>query len=58
MVLVITVEKKMLPLLNEFSFLENLAINDDEIVRRLVELFYPSTKKKRHEAYEEKYYFL
>lgn len=38
--------KKMLPLLNEFSFLENLAINDDEIVRRLVELFYPSTKKK------------
>ena len=38
--------KKMLPLLNEFSFLENLAMNDDEIVRRLVELFYPSTKKK------------
>ena len=38
--------KKMLPLLNEFSFLENLAVDDDEIVRRLIELFYPSTKKK------------
>jgi len=36
--------KKMLPLLNEFSFLENLAVDDDEIVRRLIELFYPSTK--------------
>lgn len=39
--------KKMLPLLNDFSFLENLAIDDDYIVRRLIELFYPSTKKKR-----------
>lgn len=39
--------KKMLPLLNDFSFLENLAIDDDYIVRRLIELFYPSTKKKK-----------
>lgn len=38
--------KKMLPLLDEYSFLENLAIDDEAIIRRLIELFYPLTKKK------------
>jgi adenylate kinase len=38
--------RRMLPLLNESSFLENLVIDDDEIVRRLIQLFYPKTKRK------------
>ena len=38
--------EKMLPILDTCSFLENLAVDDDQIVRRLIELFYPSTKTK------------
>jgi hypothetical protein len=38
--------KKLYPLLNKFSFLENLAIDENENIRNLVYFFYPNTKKK------------
>ena len=38
--------KRMLPLLNNYSFLENLIIDDDPIVADLIRIFYPNTKKK------------
>lgn len=50
--------KKLLPLLNDYSFLENLAIDDDDIVRRLVELFYPLTKKKNIEHMKKNIIFI
>ncbi len=39
----------MLPLMNQYSLLENLVIDDDPIVTKLVRLFYPNTKQKRIE---------
>lgn len=41
--------KRLLPLLNDYSFLENLVIDDDDIVRKLVRIFYPNTKDKTPE---------
>ncbi len=38
--------KKMLPLLNSYSFLENLVIDDDPIISDLIKIFYPKTKRK------------
>ena len=38
--------KNMRPLLNEYSFLENLAIDDNEAIRKLVYFYYPKTKRK------------
>lgn len=38
--------KRMLPLLNNYSFLENLVIDNDPIVAELIHIFYPNTKKK------------
>ena len=38
--------KKMLPLLNDSGFLENLGIVDDPLLRQLIEIFYPKTKLK------------
>ncbi len=38
--------KKMQPLLNRSSFLENLAIDENETIRKLVYFYYPLTKKK------------
>ena len=37
-------KKKMLPILDSYAFLENLAVDADKIIKRLIELFYPSTK--------------
>lgn len=37
--------KRMLPLLDKYSFLENLII-DDSAVSQLIAIFYPNTKKK------------
>lgn len=38
--------KKLHPLLNDSSFLENLAIDENESIRKLVYFYYPKTKKK------------
>lgn len=38
--------KKLRPLLNESSFLENLAIDENESIRRLVYFYYPKTQHK------------
>lgn len=38
--------KKLRPLLNDSSFLENLAIDENESIRQLVYFFYPKTKQK------------
>lgn len=38
--------KKLHPLLDKFSFLENLAIDENENIRKLVYFYYPNTKKK------------
>lgn len=38
--------KKMLPLLDGFAFLENLVIDNDYIMKQLLDAFYPSTKIK------------
>lgn len=38
--------KKFYPLLNESSFLENLAIDENESIRKLVYFYYPKTKRK------------
>ncbi len=38
--------KKLHPLLNDSSFLENLAIDENETIRRLVYFYYPNTKRK------------
>ena len=38
--------KKLHPLLNNSSFLENLAIDESENIRKLVYFFYPNTKHK------------
>ena len=38
--------KNMRPLLDKSSFLENLAIDEDENVRKLIYFFYPRTKRK------------
>lgn len=39
-------KKKFYPLLNESSFLENLAIDENESIRQLVYFYYPRTKRK------------
>lgn len=38
--------KKMHPLLNQYSFLENLAIDENESIQKLVYFYYPKTKRK------------
>ena len=38
--------KKLHPLLNDYSFLENLAIDENESIRKLVYFYYPKTKQK------------
>lgn len=38
--------KKLHPLLNYSSFLENLAIDENETIRKLVYFYYPRTRKK------------
>ncbi len=38
--------KKLYPLLNDSSFLENLAIDENESIRLLVYCYYPKTKRK------------
>lgn len=38
--------KKLHPLLNDSSFLENLAIDENESIRLLVYFYYPKTKRK------------
>ena len=39
--------KKMLPLMNKYSLLENLIIDDDPIVAQLLRIFYPDTRLKQ-----------
>ena len=39
--------KKMLPLMNRYSLLENLIIDDDPIIAQLLRVFYPDTKQKQ-----------
>ncbi len=50
--------KKMLPLMNQYSLLENLVIDDDPIVTKLVKLFYPDTKQKRLENMKKNIIFV
>ena len=38
--------KKMYPLLNKWSFLENLAIDENKAIQQLVYFYYPKTKRK------------
>ena len=45
--------KKLQPLLNDSSFLENLAIDENESIRSLVYFYYPKTKRKNPNGIRE-----
>ena len=50
--------KKMRPLINQYSLLENLVIDDDPVVTRLIRTFYPNTKQKRIENMKKNIIFV
>lgn len=50
--------KRMLPLMNEYSLLENLVIDNDPIVTKLIKTFYPNTKQKRIENMKKNIIFV
>lgn len=50
--------KNMLPLMNQYSLLENLIIDDDPIVTKLIRIFYPKTKQKRIENLKKNIIFV
>lgn len=50
--------KKMLPLLDKYSFLENLFVDSDELIMNLVGIFYPSIKLKKIINMEKNIIFL
>lgn len=49
---------KMLPLMDKYSFLENLMIDDDKCVSTLIHVFYPSTKQKSVDSNKKNIIFL
>lgn len=48
----------MLPLLDDFAFIENLVIDDDDIMKQLLDAFYPSTKIKDMKLMKKNIIFL
>lgn len=38
--------KKALPLINDFSFIENVRVDSDEVMNLLIKIFYPKTKRR------------
>ena len=50
--------RRMLPLLDRYSFLENLVIDDNRVLSELIKIFYPNTKRKTVDDMERNIVFV